>query len=63
MPDHQPTRIFISYTCADSDFVDRLEADMRACGFDAWVDRRRLAEIEAHYQRKLRRDRPPLRPA
>ena len=29
-----PTRIFISYSRADSDFVDRLDADLRARGFD-----------------------------
>ncbi len=34
--------IFISYTHADSAFVDRLDADLRTQGFDTWVDRERL---------------------
>jgi hypothetical protein len=42
MADQPPTRIFISYSRVDSDFVDRLEADLRSRGFDTWVDRRRL---------------------
>jgi TIR domain-containing protein len=33
---------FISYSREDAEFVDRLEADLRARGFDVWVDRRRL---------------------
>ena len=33
---------FISYSRTDSDFVDRLEADLRARGFNTWVDRRKL---------------------
>ncbi|MGH2514389.1 MAG: TIR domain-containing protein, partial [Ktedonobacterales bacterium] len=37
-----PTRCFISYSRTDSAFVDRLEADLRARGFETWVDRRRL---------------------
>jgi hypothetical protein len=37
-----PTRIFISYSRTDSQFVDRLEADLRARQFDPWVDRRKL---------------------
>jgi predicted ATPase len=35
--------IFISYTHADSAFVDRLEADLQKQGFETWVDRQRLA--------------------
>jgi tetratricopeptide (TPR) repeat protein len=34
--------IFISYSHADNDFVDRLEADLRQQGFDTWVDRHGL---------------------
>lgn len=33
---------FISYSREDDKFVDRLEADLRARGFNVWVDRRRL---------------------
>jgi hypothetical protein len=33
---------FISYSRNDTDFVDRLEADLRARGFKTWVDRRKL---------------------
>ena len=35
--------IFISYSHRDSDFVDRLEVDLRAQGFGTWMDRQRLA--------------------
>ena len=35
-------RIFISYSRLDSQFVDRLEADLRSRSFDPWVDRRKL---------------------
>ncbi len=41
MPD-APITLFISYSHADSSFVDRLEADLRKQGFDPWVDRERL---------------------
>ncbi|HEY7091944.1 MAG TPA: toll/interleukin-1 receptor domain-containing protein, partial [Ktedonobacterales bacterium] len=41
MADEQ-LNIFISYSRADSAFVDRLEADLRARGYTVWVDRRRL---------------------
>ena len=37
-----PLSIFISYSHADSAFVDQLEADLRQQGFDPWVDHRRL---------------------
>jgi TIR domain len=33
---------FISYSREDAEFVDRLEADLRAREFDFWVDRRRI---------------------
>ena len=33
---------FISYSHDDMQFVDRLEADLRARAFETWVDRRRL---------------------
>jgi len=42
MPD-TPLSIFISYSHADSAFVDQLEADLRQQGFETWVDRQRLA--------------------
>jgi len=35
-------RIFISYSRKDSEFVDRLEADLRARDIYVWVDRRKL---------------------
>ncbi|HEY7127408.1 MAG TPA: DnaJ C-terminal domain-containing protein [Ktedonobacterales bacterium] len=35
-------RIFISYSRTDSTFVDRLESDLNANRFHAWVDRRKL---------------------
>jgi hypothetical protein len=34
--------IFISYSRADSEFVDRLESDLRRNGFSVWVDRSKL---------------------
>src|SRR5262245_8064966 len=37
-----PLSIFMSYSRTDSAFVDRLEAHLRECGFDTWVDRRKL---------------------
>jgi len=42
MPDTATPSVFISYSREDSAFVDRLEADLRARGFQTWVDRRRL---------------------
>ena len=42
MPVIQPSQIFISYSRVDSDFVDRLETDLRAHGHPTWVDRMRL---------------------
>src|SRR5215469_7276417 len=42
MPD-TPLSIFISYSHADSAFVDQLEGDLRKLGFETWVDRQRLA--------------------
>lgn len=38
----QARSIFISYSRSDSDFVDRLEADLRARDFQVWVDRQRV---------------------
>ena len=35
-------RIFISYSRSDSTLVDRLQADLLARSFDAWVDRQKL---------------------
>src|SRR6185312_11417097 len=42
MADQALTHIFISYSRADSNFIDRLEADLRARSFGTWVDRQRL---------------------
>src|SRR5215472_964271 len=42
MPD-TPISLFISYSHADSAFVDQLEADLHQQGFETWVDRQRLA--------------------
>ena len=39
MPGQEETTVFISYSRKDSDFVDRLEADLKARGFATWVDR------------------------
>lgn len=41
MPD-APLSLFISYSRTDSEFVDRLEADLKAHGFFVWVDRRKM---------------------
>src|SRR6266705_456187 len=41
MPDQLPP-LFISYSHADSAFVDRLEADLRSQGWKPWVDRHGL---------------------
>jgi len=41
MPDQLPP-LFISYSHADSDFVDRLDADLRNQGWNPWVDRHGL---------------------
>ena len=41
MPDKLPS-LFISYSRTDSEFVDRLQADLQARGYDTWVDRKRL---------------------
>lgn len=37
-----PISVFISYSRTDSAFIDRMEADLRAYGFDTWVDRQHL---------------------
>lgn len=37
-----PVSVFISYSRTDSAFIDRLEADLRAYGFETWVDRQHL---------------------
>jgi hypothetical protein len=34
--------VIISYSRTDSDFVDRLEADLKAHNLTVWVDRRKL---------------------
>lgn len=45
---------FISYSREDAEFVDRLEADLRARGFNIWVDRRRL-EGGSEWEQELER--------
>lgn len=35
-------QVFISYSRRDSEFVDRLETDLRAAGIETWVDRARI---------------------
>ena len=55
MPPSEPSRVFISYAHRDgADLARRLQADLTAKGFDAWLDKQRLAggvvwttEIEA----------------
>lgn len=37
-----PVSAFVSYSRTDSAFIDRLEAELRAYGFDTWVDRQHL---------------------
>jgi hypothetical protein len=39
---HAPVDVVISYSRTDSDFVDRLEADLNAHQVTTWVDRRQL---------------------
>ena len=36
------THVFISYSCTDSERVDRLEAELIGYGFHTWVDRSHL---------------------
>lgn len=55
---HQPSRqqlsLFISYRRTDSEFVDRLEVDLRVRDFDTWLDRRDLASRGgANWRREL----------
>jgi hypothetical protein len=40
--DQSSADIVISYSRTDSDFVDRLEADLKAHNLTTWVDRRKL---------------------
>jgi hypothetical protein len=40
--EHASADLAISYARTDSDFVDRLEADLTAQGYSTWVDRRKL---------------------
>jgi hypothetical protein len=39
---HAPVDVVVSYSRTDSDFVDRLEADLNAHQVTTWVDRRKL---------------------
>lgn len=58
MPGQEETTVFISYSRTDSDFVDRLEADLKARGFGTWVDRLNLepgAEWPDVLQRQVER--------
>jgi hypothetical protein len=44
MPPSEPSRIFISYARRDgAELARRLQADLTAKGFDAWLDKQRLA--------------------
>ncbi len=44
MPPSEPLRVFTSYARKDgTDLAQRLQADLTANGFDAWLDRLRLA--------------------
>ncbi len=42
MPGQEETTVFISYSRKDSEFVDRLDADLKARGFGTFVDRSNL---------------------
>ena len=45
---------FFSYSRSDSEFVDRLDADLRARDFKTWVDRRKL-EGGQNWQQEIER--------
>jgi tetratricopeptide (TPR) repeat protein len=47
-----PVTVFISYARRDSNFVDRLEAGLKASNFDTWVDRRAV-EISPPWKKVL----------
>src|SRR5271157_3233327 len=43
MPPSEPSRIFISYAHRDgAQLAERLQKDLKARGFDAWLDKQRL---------------------
>lgn len=51
-PDHQPkAKIFISYSRKDMAFADRLEAALKARGFEALIDRAEIYAFEDWWQR------------
>ncbi len=53
-PTRQQLSLFISYRRVDSEFVDRLEVDLRVRDFDTWLDRRDLASRGgANWRREL----------
>src|SRR5271165_3043935 len=44
MPPSEPSRVFISYARRDgAELASRLQADLSAQGFDAWLDKQRIA--------------------
>jgi hypothetical protein len=45
---------FFSYSRTDSEFVDRLDADLRARGFRTWINRRKL-EGGQDWEREIER--------
>ena len=47
-----PITVFISYSHRDSNFVDRLEAGLKASNFHTWVDRRDV-EISQSWKKVL----------
>jgi hypothetical protein len=42
-----PISISISYSRRNSSFVDQLEAHLKACKFDTWVDRRKIEDSQS----------------
>jgi hypothetical protein len=49
-----PLSIFISYSRSDSEFVDRLEADLRTRDFYVWVDRRKI-EVGQRFREEIQK--------
>lgn len=44
-------RVFISYARSDMGFADRLEEALRARGFETFIDRRDIADLELWLKR------------
>src|SRR5215213_777224 len=54
---NQMLNIFISYRRTDSQFVDRLEVDLRVRGYQTWLDRIDLARQGGHsWKEELRKE-------